>query len=100
MPSEVRATTSGEVFEYSDHHELLSPGGAVFDRLSEENPTSAAPAGGKGICSLANTPEGKRMILQTEDGLQEVDSLNQLIDTLQRVGSPSVSPGDDAQVVV
>jgi hypothetical protein len=40
------------------------------------------------------------MILQTEDGPQDVDSLNQLIDTLQRVGSPSVSPGDDAQLVV
>jgi hypothetical protein len=100
MPAEVRATTSGEVFEYSDNHELLSPGGAVFDRLSEENPTSAVPAGGKGVCWLANTPEGKRMILQTEDGPQEVDSLNQLIDTLQRVGSPSASPGDDAQLVV
>jgi hypothetical protein len=40
------------------------------------------------------------MILQTEDGPQEVDSLNQPIDTLQRVGAPSASPGDDAQVVV
>jgi len=100
MPAEVRATTSGEVFEYSDNHELLSPGGAVFDRLSEEHPTSAAPAGGKGVCWLAHTAQGKRVILQTQDGPQEVDSLNQLIDALQRVGSPSVSPGDGAQLVV
>jgi hypothetical protein len=40
------------------------------------------------------------MILQTEDAPQGVDSLNQLIDTLQRVSAPSVSPGDDAQLVV
>ncbi|SPF35329.1 hypothetical protein SBA4_1630017 [Candidatus Sulfopaludibacter sp. SbA4] len=96
----VRATTSGEVFEYSDNHELLSPGGAVFDRLSGENPASATPAGGEGVCWLTQTAEGKRMILQTEEGPQEVHSLNQLIDTLRRVGSPSVSPGDDARLVV
>jgi hypothetical protein len=51
MPAEVRATTSGEVFEYSDNHELLSPGGAVFDRLSEENPYLCG-------AGLASTPEG------------------------------------------
>ena len=35
-----------------------------------------------------------------KDGPQEADSLNQVIDTLQRVGAPSESPGDDVQVVV
>jgi hypothetical protein len=68
--------------------------------VSRRTSPHASPAGGTGVCWLANTPEGKRMILQTEDGPQEVDTLNQLIDTLQRVGAPSASPGDDAQVVV
>jgi hypothetical protein len=54
----------------------------VFDQLSGENPISPTPVGGKGVCWLVDTAEGKRMILQTEDGPQEVDSLNQLIDTL------------------
>jgi hypothetical protein len=98
MTVEVRATTSREVFEYSDNHELLSPGGAVFDRLSEENPAPAVPdgsaPGSKGVCWFANTAEGKRMILQTEDGPQEMHSLNRLIDTLQRVGPPSLPPED------
>jgi len=40
------------------------------------------------------------MIFETEDGPQEVDSLNQLIDALRRVGSPSVLPGDDVQLVM
>jgi hypothetical protein len=102
MATGVRATTSAEVFEYSENHEFLSPGGSLFERIVAAVPEPQAPATGPGVAWLVTAPNGsEQMVVTTVDGPQVVGSLAALLDALQRVAPPTEFPADrfpDAQV--
>jgi hypothetical protein len=95
MATGVRATTSAEVFEYSENHEFLSPGGSLFERIVSAVPEPQAPATGPGVCWLLTAPDGnKRVVVMTVDGPQVVASLGALLDALQRVAPPAEFPAN------
>ena len=95
MPQEIRATTVPEIFEYSENHEFLSPGGSVFDRIAAVAPEFQAEAAGPGVAWLVTAPDGGRqVVVMTADGALPAASLGDLLDALQRAAQPAEFPAD------
>jgi hypothetical protein len=88
----VRVTTDAKVFDFSgDSHQLFSPGGEVFGRFGVE---SLADTGdGHGIAWLLRRESGGgELVVATKFGLRRVQTLNELLDALDSIGSPASFP--------
>jgi SNF2 family DNA or RNA helicase len=88
----VRVTTDAKVFDFSgDSHQLFSPGGAVFGRFSVESAADAED--GRGIAWLVRRDSGgDEFVVATRFGLQRVQTLNELLNGLDSVGTPTNFP--------
>jgi hypothetical protein len=89
------------VFEYSENHEFLSPGGVLFEQIVATVPEPAGQGTGPGVCWLVTEQDGtKRVVVMTTEGMVEPPTVWALMDALQRVASPAEFPADrfpDAQ---
>jgi len=100
MTETVRATTAAEVFDdHCDSHLFLSPGGWLFDDVAgcswSEN------RGGPGklvghywlVCPSDEMPS--EIICITVDGPRRIATLDQLLDSLKRLGEPGTLEADE-----
>ena len=88
----VRVTTDAKVFDFSgDSHQLFSPSGEVFGRFGVD--TSAQAGDGRGIAWLLRRESGgEEFVVATKFGLQRVQTLNELLNSLDSVGTPTDFP--------
>jgi len=97
----VRVTTDAKVFDFSgDSHQLFSPGGDVFGRFGVETGTDLAD--GPGIAWLLRRANGgEEFVVATKFGLRRVETLNELLNALDSVGTPTNFPfGEWPSVIV
>ena len=85
-------TTDAKVFDFSgDSHQLFSPSGEVFRRFGVD--TSAQAGDGRGIAWLLRRESGgEEFVVATKFGLQRVQTLNELLNALDSVGTPTNFP--------
>jgi hypothetical protein len=109
MPQAIRVTTSAEVFDdHFESHQLLSPGGELFDAVAE----SMAPVDGEAAVASGHVwliePIGSRpaseVAVLTTQGQKSVATLGELLDGLERLGDagrPNISawPGANARAL-
>ncbi len=95
MPDATRVTTDARVFdESSDNHQLFAPGGNLFDQLAGAPGEPLPSDGGTGVCWLAEIESSQEAVflVRTLDGLERVQSLGELLATLERLASPAPFP--------
>jgi hypothetical protein len=88
MESEIRATTSAEVFgDCSDSQVLFSVGGELFGAVTD----LAAPQTGDhertGVCWIVRQHGQSKFLLATGDGMLGIDSYQELLRSLQNIGA-------------
>ncbi|MGA8349023.1 MAG: helicase-related protein [Isosphaeraceae bacterium] len=89
----IRVTTSADLFDDQfESHDLLSPGGALFETLAET--VSEAPLlegalpGNIRLVPTAPEPGELEMVVRTRDGETRISSLGELIADLERLVPP------------
>lgn len=88
--SRTRATTDGEVFEYSaDNQQLFAPGGEAFEAFAAVPEASGT---GDGVAWLVEENGTKQFVLQTEHGPVQVRTAAELLSALEHVGPPAACP--------
>jgi hypothetical protein len=98
MSTPARVTTDPRVFEESgENHQLLGPGGDLFESLAAAGGGTLAghsAEGGAGVCWLVEIEStGETVFLvQTMEGLRRVQTVIELSLALERVGEPIVFP--------
>lgn len=110
MSKPARVTTDPRVFEESEeNHQLLGPGGDLFEKLAVAGGGAlSAHAGdsGAGVCWIVEIESTRETVflVQTLEGLRRIQTVGELSLALERIGAPVVFPfeswpGSTAQVV-
>jgi hypothetical protein len=102
MAEEVRATTSGEVFDdHGESHLFLSPGGGLFDRIVDDmtrtNGESCAETGHVWLVSRQETRPACEVVVFSTGGPKVVKTLGELLEGLQHLGEAGRPEAGEAE---
>ena len=99
MATEVRATTSGEVFSYcSDSQVLFSPGGGLFEDVLNLAAPVSVDYGRGGVCWLVKDNGKTKLLVATHHGIRSIGSYQELEQALEEVTFPQ-ELGEETEVI-
>lgn len=89
MEAEIRATTDGDVFaDRSDSQVLFSPGCELFEKVADLAALPSEDRSRTGVCWLVKKNGKSEFVLATRAGFRRIDSLTDLVESLEDVSAP------------